>query len=110
MSSKTEKESTPEEILETIESLQQHLKPCKHCKYNVKSTKPYITMVEIPIPDSIDLKQFKEGTPEYRKALDIMTCRTCIAIQALRNLPKEKQLAFLKDHDPELINEGLSLN
>ena len=100
----------PEELLETIESLQQQLKPCRHCSHNVRSTKPYITMVDVSIPDSVDLKKLKEGTPEYRKGLASNACRACITIQCLRNLPKEKQLAWIKEPNSELLNEGLNLN
>ena len=104
-----EKESTPEEILDLIENLQQHLKPCKNYRHNIRAKKPYVTMVNLKIPDPVNLKDFKEGTPEYREALATEACRACIAIQALRMLPKEKQLAWIKEPSThsELINEGL---
>ncbi|MGA2680635.1 MAG: hypothetical protein ABSF44_02420 [Candidatus Bathyarchaeia archaeon] len=101
---------SPEEILDTIENLQQYLKPCKHCRHGIRSEKPYIAMTNVPIPDSVDLKKFKEGTAAYQKALATTACRTCIAIQALRNLPRDKQLAFAKEPNSELLAEGLGRN
>lgn len=107
MLSKTEKESTPEEVLDSIEKLQQHLKPCKNCTHGIRAEKPYVTLSNLKIPDPVNLKTLKEGTPEYHKALETRECRICIFIQALRMLPKEKQLAWIKEPNTELFNEDL---
>jgi hypothetical protein len=102
---------SPEQILDAIEKLQQIFKPCKNCSHNVKAEKPYIRMVNVKIPDSVSLSELKgkEGTLEYRKALAAQACRACIVIQALRNLPKEKQLAWIKQPDSNVLTEGLQL-
>jgi hypothetical protein len=41
---------SPEELLEEIENLEKHLKPCKNCPNNVRAEKPYIEMVEVNMP------------------------------------------------------------
>jgi hypothetical protein len=67
-------------------------------------------MVNLKIPDPVNLKDFKEGTAGYRKALATEACRACIGIQALRMLPKEKQLAWIKEPNSQLLDEGLRRN
>jgi len=88
----------PEEFIKIVSELKELIQ-CDRCPNNANAREPFIDMAKVTVPEELDLKLFKLGSEEYRRALSQNACRMCIAIQAFMALPKEKQLAFLKSNN-----------
>ena len=78
MLSKTEKESTPEEVLDSIEKLQQHLKPCKNCTHGIRAEKPFAEMKNVKLTPLTE-KVLKQTAKQFK--IKEKSCLLCLSIK-----------------------------